>query len=683
MYGDKLKRALHLENEFLKVLIYENGSVDVLDKSSNVEWTHWPDGEPTGVIQLRAPDRGIPFVYYLSATSNIRLFKENEFKAKIVFEGLKCVGGVLLGGSMEISVSLVESSVNFTLEKIELPKGFFLEKIYYPFRNFYLEKSDEGYIVWPYAQGVIFPTKMNSIKGKLCEVGLIHPDFAENDIFFTVELPVYSCWHFSMPWFGAVKKNSAYIAIIDTPDDAYAFITVLDPRNKERLIISPIWIPSHGELRYPRSITYTFISGGDYVTMAKVFRKYAMEKGYYRSLREKIALNPNVERIIGAPLIKLWIMDRYPWTGAASRTFGGERIPFLKVRTTYKQVQEILKDMHESLGIDRALILLVGWGPMGYDNLHPDVWPPGRWAGEISELRKARDLAEKQGYLFGLHDNYQDIYLESPSIGVGEAIVKTKEVAGVGHPLQLGGVWEGGQAFIVCSKCGLKFAKRNIPQIMSDLSPTCYFVDTTTAAPLYECYDAEHPTTRSEDKKYKIELLKYLNDCNLVTGSESGVYWAAKYLHYAEGIMRLESGGWFGKFGGIPVPLFNLVYHDSIVAYWHQGQPLNSNRKLMKVKFLLDLLYGNPTSWNFFGIEDYKEWRDQLKEVFNVASSLHREIAMDEMVNHKFLTDDYLVQESEFSSGIKVIVNFGEKEFVTPEGDKVEPMGFIIKKLSK
>ena len=54
-----------------------------LDKSSNVEWTHWPDGEPTGVIQLRVPDRGIPFVYYLSATSNIRLFKENEFKAKI------------------------------------------------------------------------------------------------------------------------------------------------------------------------------------------------------------------------------------------------------------------------------------------------------------------------------------------------------------------------------------------------------------------------------------------------------------------------------------------------------------------------------------------------------------------------------------------------------------------------
>jgi hypothetical protein len=508
---------------------------------------------------------------------------------------------------------------------------------------------------------------------------LIHPDFAGEDVFFTVELPVYSCWHFSMPWFGAVKGGSAYVAVIDTPDDAHAFITVLDPRNRERLVISPVWVPSRGELRYPRSVTYTFISGGDYVAMAKVFRKYAVEKGYYRSLREKIALNPNAERIVGAPLVKLWIMDRYPWTGCAARAPGGERIPLLKVRTTYRQVQEILRDMRENLGIDRAVILLAGWGPMGYDNLHPDVWPPGRWAGDFSELREARDIAERQGYLFGLHDNYQDIYLESPSIGAGEPIVKTREVAGVGHPLQLGGVWEGGQAFIVCSKCGLKFAERNIPQVLSELAPTCYFVDTTTAAPLYECYDAEHPTTRSEDKEYKIELLKYLNDCNLVTGSESGVYWAAKHLHYAEGIMRLESDGWFGKFGGIPAPLFNLVYHDSIVAYWHQGQPHNSSRRLARVKLLLDLLYGNPTSWNFT-IETYREWREQLREAFETASRLHREIAADEMVSHRFLTDDYLVQESEFSSGVKVIANFGEREYVTPEGDRVEPMGFLVKR---
>jgi hypothetical protein len=167
------------------------------------------------------------------------LFKEKELKAKIVFEGLVSVGGIPLGGSMEVSVSLDGPSVNFTLEKIELPKGFFLEKIYYPFRSFYLEKSGDGYIVWPYAQGVIFPTKINSIREKLSKAGLIHPDYAEEDVFFTVELPVYSYWRFSMPWFGAVKGSSAYIAVIDTPDDAHAFITVLDPRNRERLVISP------------------------------------------------------------------------------------------------------------------------------------------------------------------------------------------------------------------------------------------------------------------------------------------------------------------------------------------------------------------------------------------------------------------------------------------------------------
>lgn len=100
-----MKRALHLENEFLKVSIYEDGSVDVLDKLSNVEWTRWPDGEPTGVVQLRAPDRGAPLVCHLSA-SNVKLLREKELKVRIAFEGFRCEGVFSLGGSMEASVSL-------------------------------------------------------------------------------------------------------------------------------------------------------------------------------------------------------------------------------------------------------------------------------------------------------------------------------------------------------------------------------------------------------------------------------------------------------------------------------------------------------------------------------------------------------------------------------------------------
>jgi hypothetical protein len=122
-----VKRALHLENEFLKVSIYEDGSVDVLDKLSNVEWTRWPEGEPTGVVQLRAPDRGAPLVCHLSA-SNVKLLREKELKVRIAFEGFRCEGGFSLGGSMEASVSLDGSSVNFTVERVELPKGFLVKR---------------------------------------------------------------------------------------------------------------------------------------------------------------------------------------------------------------------------------------------------------------------------------------------------------------------------------------------------------------------------------------------------------------------------------------------------------------------------------------------------------------------------------------------------------------------------
>jgi len=662
---------LILENDYLRVSIDDKGFMDVFDKSTGETWKHYPDDEPIGIIQLREDFTQQIIKCNLSATENIHVAPKGSSGARLIFEDLVCEE-VPIGGSLEVQVSLREASLNIKIEKADLPSDYALEKIYYPYRSFYLEKDEKGYITWPFGNGILIPTNINDLKDELCDSNLLSNPAVKKltRTAFTTEIPMYYCGMFSMPWFGAAKRRSAYIAIVDTPDDAGAYITVLDPRNKERLAISPVWEQSYGGLRYPRSITYRFISDGDYVSMAKIFRKYAMERGFYKSLKDKIKDNPNAERIIGAPLIKFWIMDRYPWTGAASRARGDRRIPLIEVKTSYRQVQDFIRDMHDNLGIDRAIILLAGWGPLGYDNVHPDIWPPGRWAGEFGDLRAARDLAERYGFLFGLHDNYQDIYFESPSIGAGESIVKSREVRGIGHILTLGGVWEGGQAFIICSRCGLKYAQRNLPRIMEDLKPTCYFVDTTTAAGLYECYDADHPTTRSEDKEYKIRLLEYLNDLGLITGSECGVYWAAEQLHFGEGIMNFNNL----RFPGIAVPLFNLVYHDSIVAYWHQGWPLNKGP--MKTKFLADLLYGNPTSWNF-NSETYKEFRDELKEIFKVASRLHREICFDEMVNHRFLTEDYLVQESEFSSGVKVIVNFGGKEYVSAEG-RIEPMGYLI-----
>ncbi|RLI39607.1 hypothetical protein DRO64_10310, partial [Candidatus Bathyarchaeota archaeon] len=356
----------------MRISIDDRGFMDVFDKSTGETWNHYPNGEPTGIIQLREDFTQQIIKCDLSATENIRVTAEGSSGARLIFEDLVCEE-VPIGGNLEVRVSLREASLNIRIEKADLPSDYALEKIYYPYRSFYLEKDERGYITWPFGNGILIPTNINDLKDELCDLNLLSNPAVKKltKTAFTTEIPMYYCGMFSMPWFGASKRRSAYIAIVDTPDDAGAYITVLDPRNKERLAISPVWEQSYGELRYPRSITYRFISDGDYVSMAKIFRKYAMERGFYKSLRDKIKDNPNAERIIGAPLIKFWIMDRYPWTGAASSVHGDRRIPLMEVKTSYRQVQDFIRDMHDNLGIDRAIILLAGWGPIGYDNVHP------------------------------------------------------------------------------------------------------------------------------------------------------------------------------------------------------------------------------------------------------------------------------------------------------------------------
>jgi len=109
----------------------------------------------------------------------------------------------------------------------------------------------------------------------------------------------------SMSWWGFVKGKSAMMVIIETPDDAaYQF----DHPAGGPTVIGPRWRESLGQLRYPRSGRMCFFPDGNYVTLAKRYRKYAMDSGLFVSLNEKIARKPIVKELIGTPMTRMGIL---------------------------------------------------------------------------------------------------------------------------------------------------------------------------------------------------------------------------------------------------------------------------------------------------------------------------------------------------------------------------------------
>ena len=67
---------------------------------------------------------------------------------------------------------------------------------------------------------------------------------------------------------------------------------------------------------------------------------------------------------------------------------------------------------------------------------------------------------------------------------------------------------------VICDQRAPAYARERIPADLATHPYRCRFIDTTTAAPWNECYDARHPMTRTESKNYKMDLLKYVSqDC--------------------------------------------------------------------------------------------------------------------------------------------------------------------------
>jgi len=183
-----------------------------------------------------------------------------------------------------------------------------------------------------------------------------------------------------------------------------------------------------------------------------------------------------------------------------------------------------------------------------------------------------------------------------------------------------------------------------------------------------------------------------------VTGSETGHDAAVPFVHYFEGMLSLgpyrvpDSGRdmlriWneapervvkFQLGHAYRLPLWELVYHDCVVAQWYWGDYSNKLPALWDKRDLFNALYGTPPMFMF----DRKLWasqKDRFVQSYQNTCPIVRAVGYSEMTDHRFLTPDRAVQQTTFANGVTVTVNFGDAPFVLPSGDKLRPMGFQVR----
>ena len=87
------------------------------------------------------------------------------------------------------------------------------------------------------------------------------------------------------------------------------------------------------------------------------------------------------------------------------------------------------------------------------------------------------------------------------------------------------------------------------------------------------------------------------------------------------------------------------------------------------------MLYGSAPLWSI-DRERWEAYKNTFIESYNNVCPWLQQIGYDELVSHRFVTDDHKVQESVFSSGKKIVVNFGDDEF-SFDGKVVKTKSFI------
>ena len=490
----------------------------------------------------------------------------------------------------------------------------------YPPRMRFEAGEGEGYTVLPRMQGTLVPAGH--------PIQIINGYIYERDGY--------------MPLFGQVHNSCGYAAIYATPFDArYALV------GEE---VQPFFIPSLGTMSYKREMVFGFFAKGDFNTIAKVYRAYRKERGHLVTLREKIARNPRVEYLVGSPIVHAVAAVHIK---EGTHYYDPENPSHNDYCTPFARIGEGLRALKQK-GTPKVYLHLDGWGHHGYDNLHPNPFPVHEAAGGAAGMKELGDTCHELGYLFGIHDQYRDYYYDTADFSLDNAV----QYFDGSHFYSA--YWYGGPHTFLCSALAPDYVRRNYDEFARlGIELDGSYLDVFSVVELDECFNPDHPATREQCAYNRRHCLDMLSARGIIPSSEETLDCIVDSMvlcHHAP--FHCSSFDDPDKVNvGVPIPLFNLVFHDCIVIPWDGMHRRGAwGIACTDQPYLWALLCGN-TVYYFLDMD-----QEEI-EYGKIALELYGQVAHCDLTKHEILNESARKRRSTFSDGTVVEADFDSGEF--------------------
>ncbi len=569
--GAALAGEVTLRTRALELAVSTNtGAYAILDRETGVVWRSNPFEARFGTVELTVDQRPV------AAALGRCTARAERNRLELVFHPLPERPEWEL--RVEIRVSGNDRTLEFAFDPARAPG---VRRVRLLERALGVGATDRG--------GLLVPVRL----------GLFIPADSGKAFRHTFDTYAYEGCHMAM--LGALKQGAAVLVHWRDPYVQAEVESVLTNRPglgpDQVLAISLVLEGS------ARRFHLSVLGRGDHVTVAQAYREVARREGWWVPWERKLAEHPGRGRLFGASNYKLWsLLDR-------RMSEDSTREEQVTVNWTFDEAAQVAEHLKRDLELDRVLFLMGGWIHRGYDNQHPDILPAAPECGGNEAFAECARRIRALGYVLGLHDNYQDIYRDSPSWDEN-LIMKHRDGS-----LVRGGRWAGGRAYLTCAKMAVGLARRpqNLPAVHRLTAADAYFIDTTYAAGLMECFDPGHPLTRHDDLYWKQAISDYARGLFGIFGSECGREWAIPHSDFFEGLAgvsgrHFHDAGLEAKVGGVMVPLFELVYRDCIALYGKYGYDIRR-----AAGYVLDhLLIGRPL--HYHSVPPHLYWQQPTGE---------------------------------------------------------------------
>ncbi|MFI1920449.1 glycoside hydrolase [Nocardia sp. NPDC020380] len=510
-----------------------------------------------------------------------------------------------------------------------------------------VQSDRDGKLVWPVTGGDPAAAALQIPRGE----GLSMP---VRDAFWNgpdtglVGEPLSLTSGLTMPFWGYTVGGHG--VAYSVPTDIGSSLTVNSAGGRLLASAAHDFAPRDGTGNYTVSFALTDDSP---VAAARDYRAQLIDEGQFRSLRDKIAANPEIGRLLGAFHAYLWGDGRDP---------------------------DAVRKLHD-LGVSRM------W--LGYDS---DDRPMSAAA-----VKAAQDA----GYLAGPYDSYDNAQDPATADNPGSRWPGTLWPDGCVHHAD--GTPEtgfGGRGCYLSSQVlqqDPQLYRDRYAQVTANGADT-YFLDVDAAGDFFTDHSPRHPMTEQQDRDNRLTRMRWLaDDRKTVLGSEAAGSWAAPLLAFDHGAQNPISdrlwkfqrdkqvwGAYYPAnapaafFKPVELPadltesmfdaayrvaLYETVLHDSLVNAdrWELSYYKLPQQQTMRA--LTAIL--NQTPLNFVldraTIDAHGPEIARLQQFF---APLHERSGTLPMTDFRRLTGDHLVQRSVFGDGdLTVTANFGTHDY--------------------